>query len=300
MKELLKSRIKKKEKNEFYKLFNYILYQNNNRNKNRNAFNNNIILKEILNKEKPIVIEHFIKEENYNDNDFINFNNNNNGIINNYKNFNNSKKNYNLDLKIKNKTHQKRYSFSSKNSRINLSSIINEIHQTKNFNKKIDSACQIENKFNFIVGNDDDNNNFLFFNKKIQENIKSIKKEKLNLVLFPIKKLYKIENENIKRRNILFKNNSNNNNDNAKYKSKKFQFIKKRSKSSFFRETNDMNQRIRFVKLKKDLSEEANKINNMFSEFFKSPLYNKFNKIDKIEDLKLKNSLKRPRSVLSS
>ena len=61
-----------------------------------------------------------------------------------------------------------------------------------------------------------------------------------------------------------------------------------------------MNQRIRFIKLKKDLSEEANKINNMFSEFFKSPLYNKFNKIDKIEDLKLKNSLKRPRSVLSS
>ena len=252
-----------------------------------------MIFKEILNKEKPIVIEHFIKEENDNENDFINYN---------YiesKNSYNSKKNYNLDLKIKDKSYRKRFSFSSKNSRINLSSIINEIHQTKNFNKKIDSACQIENKFNFIVGNDD-NNNFLFFNKKIQENIKSIKKEKLNLVLFPIKKLYKIENENIKRRNILFKNNSNNNNDNAKYKSKKFQFIKKRSKSSFFRETNDMNQRIRFIKLKKDLSEEANKINNMFSEFFKSPLYNKFNKKDKIEDLKLKKSLKRPRSVFFS
>ena len=38
----------------------------------------------------------------------------------------------------------------------------------------------------------------------------------------------------------------------------------------------------------------------MISEFFKGPLFNKFNKIDKIEDLKLKNSLKRPRSVLSS
>ena len=47
--------------------------------------------------------------------------------------------------------------------------------------------------------------------------------------------------------------------------------------------------------MKKDLTEEKNKINNMISEFFKGPLFNKFNKIDKIEDLKLKNSLKRPK-----
>ena len=296
MKEILKSRIKKKEKYETYKLFNYILYQNNKRNKNSNTFNNNMIFKEILNKEKPIVIEHFIKEENDNENDFINYN---------YiesKNSYNSKKNYNLDLKIKDKSYRKRFSFSSKNSRINLSSIINEIHHKNNFDKRIDSACQIENKYNFIIGNNDETNNFLFFNKKIQENIKRKKNEKLNLVLFPIKRLYKIHNENIKTRNILSKRNNNNNknNDNAMYKSKKFQFIKKRSKSSFFREANDMNQRIRFIKLKKDLAEEADKINNMFSEFFKSPLYNKFNKKDKIEDLKLKKSLKRPRSVFFS
>ena len=61
-----------------------------------------------------------------------------------------------------------------------------------------------------------------------------------------------------------------------------------------------MSQRNRFNKLKKDLTEEDKKINNMFSQFFKNPLFNKFNKIDRIEDLRLKNSLKRPRSVLSS
>ena len=35
------------------------------------------------------------------------------------------------------------------------------------------------------------------------------------------------------------------------------------------------------------------------SEFFKGPLFNKFNKTDKIEDLKLKNMLQRPKSSLS-
>ena len=60
-----------------------------------------------------------------------------------------------------------------------------------------------------------------------------------------------------------------------------------------------MSQRNRFNKIKKELNQETIKINNMISEFFKGPLYNKFNKIDKIEDLKLRNLLKRPRSSLS-
>ena len=243
MKEILKSNNKnnKKEKNEYYILFNYILYQNNKRNKNKNMFNNNIFPKEQMNKEKPIIIEHFIKEENDNEIDFL------------------------------------------------------------NLNKRVNSACQIENKFNFIVSNDDENNNFIFFNKNINEIIKKTKNEKINLVLYPKKKLQKIENRhNVnkkKERNILFKNNDISG---AKYKTIKLRFKKNRSESFFFREPNDMNQRNRFIKLKKDLNEEANKINNMKSEFFKGPLYNKFNKIDKIEDLRLKNSLKRPRSVLLS
>ena len=80
---------------------------------------------------------------------------------------------------------------------------------------------------------------------------------------------------------------------------------KTRNNSCFFENkkvlkiSNDMSQRNRFNKMKKDLTEEKNKINNMISEFFKGPLFNKFNKIDKIEDLKLKNSLKRPKSALS-
>ena len=76
-----------------------------------------------------------------------------------------------------------------------------------------------------------------------------------------------------------------------------------KSKSSFYenikKESNDMSQRNRFNKIKKELNQETIKINNMISEFFKGPLYNKFNKIDKIEDLKLRNLLKRPRSSLS-
>ena len=295
MKEFLESRNKKKEKNESYKLFNYILYENNKINKNRNIFNNNnIILKEILSKEKPIVIEHFIKEENDNENDYLIYNNNENKSS--------------IDSKNYYKNYQKRYSYSSKNSRINLSSLINEIHHKTNLKKRIGSARQINNKFNFVLSNEHENNNFLFFNQKIKENIKKKKNEKFNLVLFPIKKLYKIPKENINikkksRKIILSKNNINNNINNNignNYKSRKFQFKKKRSKPSFFREPNDMSQRTRFNKLKKDLTEEANKINNMFSQFFKNPLFNKFNKIDRIEDLRLKNSLKRPRSVLSS
>ena len=292
MKELLDSRNKKKEKNKSYKLFNYILYENNKINKNRNIFNNNnIILKEILSKEKPIVIEHFIKEENDNENDYIIYNNNENKST--------------IDSKNYYKNYQKRFSYSYKNSRINLSSLINEIHHKKNLKKRIDSACQINNKFSFILCNEHENSNFLFFNQKIKENLKKKKNEKFNLVLFPIKKLYKIPKDNInmkkKTRNIILsKNNINKNNNSNNYKSRKLQFKKKRSKPSFFREPNDMDQRTRFNKLKKDLTEEANKINNMFSQFFKNPLFNKFNKIDRIEDLRLKNSLKRPRSVISS
>ena len=297
MKEILKSNNKnnKKEKNEYYILFNYILYQNNKRNKNKNMFNNNIFPKEQMNKEKPIIIEHFIKEENDNEIDFLNLNNIES------KSSHDSKKYYNLDFQFKDKNYQKRFSISSKNSRINLSSIINEIYYKKNLNKRVNSACQIENKFNFIVSNDDENNNFIFFNKNINEIIKKTKNEKINLVLYPKKKLQKIKNRhNVnkkKERNILFKNNDISG---AKYKTIKLRFKKNRSESFFFREPNDMNQRNRFIKLKKDLNEEANKINNMKSEFFKGPLYNKFNKIDKIEDLRLKNSLKRPRSVLLS
>ena len=62
---------------------------------------------------------------------------------------------------------------------------------------------------------------------------------------------------------------------------------------------NDMKQINRFRLMKKELSEERAKINKMMSEFFKHPLYNKFNHKDSIlEMLKQKNHINRPRSAI--
>jgi hypothetical protein len=62
---------------------------------------------------------------------------------------------------------------------------------------------------------------------------------------------------------------------------------------------NDMKQINRFRQIKKELSEERVKINNMMSEFFKNPLYNKYNHKELLlELLKQKNHIYRPRSAL--
>ena len=116
--------------------------------------------------------------------------------------------------------------------------------------------------------------------------------------MFPKRKYNKLSKkaENVKKNNKIEKEKCLSNN--ILFQKRQFKFKKGiESKSSFF-EINDMSQRNRFNRMKKDLNEESNKINNMISEFFKGPLYNKFNKKDRIEDLKLKNQLKRPRSAL--
>ena len=62
---------------------------------------------------------------------------------------------------------------------------------------------------------------------------------------------------------------------------------------------NDMKQINRFRQIKKELSEERVKINNMMSEFFKNPLYNKYNHKELLlELLKQKNHINRPRNAL--
>jgi len=289
-------KLKKKLNKNNYRLFQYILYQQN-KNKINNYFslNNNSIFKDKSFREKPIVIEHFINKENDKEYDYIYLNN-----INNKSSY--SKKYYNLDFNFKDKNYISRNSISSKNSRINLSSLLSEIYYKKNFNKE--GILQNENNINLALSNDYENNDFLFFNKNIHELVKkSNKKNKFNFGLFPKRRFNKLSN----RKNLINEINKKETlNINQDYKKRQFMFGKKmRNNSCFFENkktlkiSNDMSQRNRFNKMKKDLTEEKNKINNMISEFFKGPLYNKFNKIDKIEDLKLKNSLKRPKSALS-
>ena len=63
---------------------------------------------------------------------------------------------------------------------------------------------------------------------------------------------------------------------------------------------NDMRQINRYRNIKKELIEERVKINNMMSEFFKNPLYNKYNHKDILLDMiRQKNILSRPKSALS-
>ena len=291
-----------KGKNNNFKLFHYILYQQNKLKKNLgcNSFllNNKPTFNEELIKEKPIVIEHFINKENDNENDLFYFNNKSSY----------SKKYYNLDYRLKdNNNYMSRNSISSKNSRINLSSLISEMYYKKNFNQGIDAIWQNENNINLIINNENENNNFLFFNKNINEIIKKRNNiKKLNLALLPKGQSNKLKNKDLNDSNKKkIKNYSNKMSLNKSYKKRQFMFKNRmKNKSCIFENvkpskgSNDMSQRNRFNKMKKDLIEEKNKINNMISEFFKGPLYNKFNKKDKYEDLKLQNILKRPRSAL--
>ena len=284
-----RKKVNKKELNKYYKQFHYILYQENKRNINLNKYNshknNDFIFNESM-KEKPIIVEHFINKEENNDLDIL------------YQNDKNSNK-Y--------KNYISRNSISSKNSKINLSSLISEMYYKKNFNKGIDSIWKNESKskINFCINNEDEKNNYLFINKNIHDILnKTHYKSKLNLVFFPkriINNRHFNKNNKKEKKKSLSNDGKYYNKINIKLKFKYKNMIK--SKSSFYenikKESNDMSQRNRFNKIKKELNQETIKINNMISEFFKGPLYNKFNKIDKIEDLKLRNLLKRPRSSLS-
>ena len=181
------------------------------------------------------------------------------------------------------------------------------MYYKKNFNKGIDSIWKNESKskINFCINNEDEKNNYLFINKNIHDILnKTHYKSKLNLVFFPKRILnnrHFNKNNKKEKKKSLSNDGKYYNKINIKLKFKYKNMIK--SKSSFYenikKESNDMSQRNRFNKIKKELNQETIKINNMISEFFKGPLYNKFNKIDKIEDLKLRNLLKRPRSSLS-
>ena len=304
----LKMQIKKEDKKEidYYKLFNYILYQQNKRNRYNNNSNNRLFFGE-FSKEKPIIIEHFVNMDYDNDYNYISLNNIND------KSFR-SKKYYSLDFKFKDRNHMNnisKYSISSKNSKINLSSFLSDIHYKKNFNKVIEGIWNKENNNYALNNSTNESINNISINKNTISEITKRKhnKNKIGLALVPKRIINRLSNDK-KYLNEYYKKESNKLTNYGlrrnKFKKKKLVFENKmRNNSSLFnnrillKSSNDMDQRNRFNKLKIELNEERNKINKMFSEFFKESLFNKFNKIDRIKDLKFKSTLRRARSTLS-
>ena len=325
------------KENRYFKLYQ-LLYAHNqkyrkkqindknnvNRNSNiffekRNSYKNN--------SNKPITIEHYINED-------ISFTNNSKftklnskikddidfGVYYNGE-FTKSRSNdyneyYDLDNNINEKNNISRNNnYSTKKSKNQsyflrnhpfYKKIINDNYRAKN-NVLHSSLNYDDNKVNLYYKNN--SNNFLEKDKYNSINKKIRKKNTINLYLVPKRIIQKLKNEkyyfsqknninkkgkinnSLKKRNISnkisFYSNGNEKNNNNKYFKNRKRF-------------NDMDQINRFRQIKKDLSEERIKINNMMSEFFKNPLYNKFNHKETIlEIIKQKNHLNRPRSAFS-
>lgn len=243
-----------------------------------------------------------------NSNEFYDLDNNlneNNKLIRNYsmlvpktpgERFNSVKNNsFNKGINNKNKNNYI-YKRKSLNSSLNYDNNSLSFYYYKNNNNDISSKI----KYNFS-------------NKKINE------KKDINLFLIPKrildkindKKNFFIENQKVFKNSISTNELSKRNykdsittKRNKKIINKDIIFsINNKYNSKLFKknnEFNDMNQINRFRKIKKDLSEERIKINNMMSEFFKNPLFIKFNHKEIILDInKKKNALNRPKSAFS-
>ena len=273
--------------NKYFKLFK-LLYEENQKNRKKNIKkridkNNCNILdeKEIYDenkKIKPITIEHYING----DKSFIN-NNSELTRSKSYRNLSNINDFHYLDNNIFD---------------IDLNPLKNKYSYKKIFNfKKYDQKFFL-NYFNSSLNYKD----ILFDSFKKNNN----NKNDLNLCLITKRQKHNINN-NIKNNNkdILKRNMSSNE---LKNKKKSLNLFKKTSFPEFiynksFKNNinfNDMMQINRFRHCRKELSEERIKINNMMAEFFKNPLFNKYNHKEIILDIyKQKNLLTRPKSALS-
>ena len=198
------------------------------------------------------------------------------------------------------------------NKRINNKNINNYIYKRKSLNSSLNYDS---NSLSFYYYNNNNNNNdilsktkYNFSNKKINN------KRDINLFLVPKRILNRINDKNIfyiENKNFIKNSVSINELSKRNYKdSLTTKRNKKINKDIIFghnnklfkknNEFNDMNQINRFRKIKKDLSEERIKINNMMSEFFKNPLFIKYNHKEIILDInKKKNPLNRPKSAFS-
>ena len=328
------------ENSKYYKLFHYLLYKENEKNKNNfiniNSFNekkNNYI-----NNNKPIKIEHYKQKDdliekingkkdkdadigiNYNatftrskSNDHksysheFNFGINDKNVISRNPTVSSAKKLMNLNQNDLN--YYKKF--------FNNKEIFNNLYNKKNKNFSFihdDNATRLFYNFNRT----NDNINFLTKTKHIK---RAKHKNDFNIILAPKNKKNILNNKNtafIHDKKTIHNSTTSNEiikenfyidklSKNPKYeyifKKDKFSYKRNKNKNFFKKELvnkqfNDMSQRNRFNKMKKELSEETIKINNMISDFFKNPLYNIFNK-KRIALDKQKYYYSRPKSALS-
>ena len=323
--------------NKYFKLFK-LLFEQNQKNRKKNRIDKNI-LDEINNNyynesknyydnniKKPITIEHFINED-----IFINkklkeefdlgiyYNGENTKSISNDGKNSNNKYNYLDNSNYKSRNHSsisifKKGDFNTnKLYNNNYKKIINKRIKT-NFFKEKNFSSSLNNDYNniFFPSNKNYNNNCLTKLKNISLNKKLEKRNSINICLVPKNLRYKtFIQKSVSSRSshdVTKQNNSNKNSSLSKYNqnSIKYSKLSKHNNaidSKIFKKNynfNDMNQINRFRNIKKNLVEERVKINNMMSEFFKNPLYIKYNRKDILLDLiRQKNILSRPKSALS-
>ena len=312
---------------QYFKLFQFLFEHNEKYRKNQNeekSLYDNYGHKYY---NKPIIIEHYIKEDtsftnnskmtNLNSKLKDEFGSNFNCELNNSKSNDGKLNNEYLDENNKKVFVYRKLDSSTQKSKINSYTIRNRSWSSKNINKskkKLRKSQAIHSSLIF-----DDNKKHFYFNKSnnnlldkkpfYSTNLKG-NKNNINLYLMPKRISQKLRNEyinKIKHKNDNKKNRIRsatiNKNTTDKLSLSIFYEYKNKMNESLVKDKNtynDMKQINRFRQIKKELSEERAKINNMMSEFFKHPLYNKFNHKDSIlEMLKQKNHINRPRSAIS-
>lgn len=278
---------------------------------------------------KPITVQHFINEDKYygnknrlqEDYDFVYYN----GDFTNTKSNegksrgNKSDEFYDFDNKFEKNNNMN----SQKTLKIDLNSLKKKADYKRNFinirnkynymlrRKSSNSSMNYDNNISFLYIKD--NNNEVLSNKKSNSFIRINKNNNINIYLLPKRIKNKIGNKTlflndkkkIFRSSISYKElTKRNEKDAIKSLNSKINqnFIKKQShfyitnkninkqfkvKNNF----NDMNQINRFRHLKKELIEEKIKINNMMSEFFKNPLFIKYNHREILLDISKQKKL---------
>ena len=235
--------------------------------------------------------------------------------------------NYNNNINEKNKLIRNYSMIMPKTPKLQFNSLKNNLFNNrinnKNNNyiykrKSLNSSLNYDNNslsLYYYKNNNNNNNNDILSKRKYFSNKKIREKRDINLFLVPKRILNRINDKNIFyiENKKLFKNSISSNE--LSKRNYKDSLTTKRNKKVINKDTifdhknklfkkenqfNDMNQINRFRKIRKDLSEERIKINNMMSEFFKNPLFIKFNHKDIILDInKQKNALNRPKSAMS-
>lgn len=318
-----KYKLIEKNKHKYFKLYQLLFVHNQKFRKKQ--YNEEISDSGLENFKKPIVVEHYVKSN-------TSLTNNNNSKLSavNTKTKNDFLSKYNIDLndskiiteqmnKENTDTNKKKISiykkieFSMKKTRIH-----SYVFRNRSYYKRIISDKGNENVKNNNSAIKPIINTKLYLKKKTNRtsldkaslNLTNNRNNKnsINLSLVPKRLSEKVQKEffykvrqyrntNNKNRKLTFNSNILRKNTTDKLS---FSFFSHENKQKdIFGNNrqifNDMKQINRFRQIKKDLFEENIKIKNMMSDFFKGPLYKKYNNKEAIlELLKQKNHIRRP------